>query len=146
VATKVKIWIINGPNLNLLGTREPQIYGSISFEEYLKLLKSLFSEVEFTYQQNNVEGELINILHEARKEADGVLLNAAAYSHTSIAIADAVAAIEIPVVGIHISNIYQREEERKTDLLAKYCKAYLFGFGLMGYEFGVRYLLDLHKN
>ena len=142
----MKIWIINGPNLNLLGTREPHIYGSTSFQDYLKLLEKQFNKVEFTYKQSNVEGELINLLHEARENAEGVVLNAAAYSHTSIAIADAVAAIDIPVVGVHISNIYQREEERKTDLLAKYCKAYLFGFGLMGYDFGVRYLLNLNED
>ncbi|MCB9245175.1 MAG: 3-dehydroquinate dehydratase [Flavobacteriales bacterium] len=138
---KKLIRIINGPNLNLLGTREPEIYGNETFESYLDSLAAQFSEVDLSYNQSNWEGGVIDLLHDAGKEVQGVILNAGAYSHTSIAIADAVAALSIPVVGVHISNIYAREYERRTDLLAKYCRGFLFGFGLKGYELGLRFLI-----
>ncbi len=136
------IWIINGPNLNLLGSRQTDIYGDQSFEQFFEELKGKYPNQNLAYFQSNLEGELVDLIQKARKEAKAVILNAAAYSHTSIAIADAVAAIDISVVGIHISNIYQREEERHTDLLAKYCKAFLFGFGLKGYELALNYLVE----
>jgi 3-dehydroquinate dehydratase-2 len=142
----INIAIINGPNLNLLGKREPSIYGSQSFETYLKQLEQLFPQISLTYAQSNVEGELVNLIQELGFEKDGIVLNAAAYSHTSIAIADAVAAVPVDVVGVHISNIYQREEERHLDLLAKSCKACLFGFGLDGYRLALEYFKNLNRD
>jgi len=141
-----RLWIINGPNLNLLGSRQKEIYGANSFDEVFARLTKKYSEISMEYHQSNVEGELVNIIQEARLQADGVVLNAAAYAHTSIAIADAVAAIDIPVVGVHISNIYTREQERHTDLLAKYCEAFLFGFGTMGYDLAIQYLVSTLKD
>lgn len=143
---KKNIWIINGPNLNLLGSRETHIYGNQTFEDFLELLKSRYPEAVIEYRQSNWEGGIIDCLHEAGKEADAVILNAAGYSHTSVAIADAVAAVNIPVVGVHISNIYKRETERKTDLLAGYCSGFLFGFGLKGYELALQALLGMGSN
>lgn len=135
-----KIKIINGPNLNLLGEREPGIYGSVSFEDYLIELKTTFSDIDFEYVQSNHEGVLID---EIQKSAhfDGVVLNAAAYSHTSIAIADAIAAIKIPTVEVHISNIYQRETFRQQSLISSNCIGVIVGFGLEGYKMAVRYFL-----
>ncbi|MFM9944728.1 MAG: type II 3-dehydroquinate dehydratase [Bacteroidia bacterium] len=138
-----KIGIINGPNLNLLGKREPEIYGDKSFEEFFDELKSQFKEkTELVYFQSNIEGELINKIQEWGFELDGILLNAGGYSHTSIAIADAVKSIKTPVIGIHISNIYNRETPRHSDLLLGACKGNISGLGLGGYELGVRYLLE----
>jgi 3-dehydroquinate dehydratase-2 len=129
--------------LNLLGEREPDIYGSQSFEEYLEVLKKQFPDVHLEYMQSNVEGELINELHETRNRVDGVIFNAGGYTHTSVAIADAVAAINIPVVEVHISNVYARQEEiRHQSLMAKNCVGVISGFGLMGYELALRYLLN----
>lgn len=142
----MRISIINGPNLNLLGERQPEVYGNRSFDDYLAQLQAHFPSVEFQYAQSNVEGELVTLIQEARLSSDAVVLNAAAYTHTSIAIADAVASISIPVIGVHISNIYQREEERHIDLLAKYCEACVFGFGLKGYEMAINYLLHRQEN
>lgn len=137
-----KIGIINGPNLNLLGKREPEIYGTTSFEDYFKELKNQFdNKVELHYYQSNVEGELITKIQEWGFELDGILLNAGGYSHTSIAIADAVKSIKSPVIGIHISNIYNRETARHHDLLLGACKGNISGLGLEGYELGVRYLV-----
>jgi 3-dehydroquinate dehydratase-2 len=138
-----KIGIINGPNLNLLGKREPEIYGTTSFEDYFKELKNQFdNKVELHYYQSNVEGELITKIQEWGFELDGILLNAGGYSHTSIAIADAVKSIKAPVIGIHISNIYNREEARHHDLLLGACKGNISGLGLEGYELGVTYLIE----
>ena len=138
----LNILIINGPNLNLLGSREVQTYGTQSFEEYLTGLKKQYPHVLFSFFQSNVEGELINRLHEAdREDLKGILLNAGGYSHTSVALADAVAAIRTPVVSIHISNIYQREEERHKELLAKHVKGGIYGLGLKGYELALRYFI-----
>jgi len=134
-----QIAIINGPNLNLLGTREPEVYGNQTFEQYFEVLQKRFSDCSLTYFQSNVEGELVNRIQEC-DSSDAIVLNAAAYSHTSIAIADAVAAISTPVIGVHISNIYQREKERHTDLLAGACKACLFGFGLEGYSLAIDFI------
>ncbi|MCB9262421.1 MAG: 3-dehydroquinate dehydratase [Flavobacteriales bacterium] len=137
------IVIINGPNLNLLGKRQPEIYGNTPFETFFEELKSSFKDqLTLTYVQSNVEGELVNFIQEFGFKADFLILNAAAYTHTSIAIADAVAAVPAKTIGLHISNIYTREKERHIDLLAKYCHACLFGFGLEGYKMAVRYCIE----
>ncbi len=135
-----KITIINGPNLNMLGEREVSIYGTTSFEDYFKELKQLFPQVEFTYRQSNVEGELVNFIQEA-KQQDGIVLNAAGYTHTSVAIADAVSAIKAPVIEVHISNIFAREEFRHTSFLSPVCKGCIIGLGLQGYTLAVQALL-----
>ena len=138
----MKIGIINGPNLNLLGKREPEIYGTTSFEDYFKELKNQFdNKAELHYYQSNVEGELITKIQEWGFELDGILLNVGGYSHTSIAIADAVKSVKAPVIGIHISNIYNRETARHHDLLLGACKGNISGLGLEGYELGVTYLI-----
>jgi len=138
----MKIQIINGPNLNLLGLREPGIYGSLSFEEYLRKLKEIYSIVEIDYYQSNVEGELINKLHEVGFSYDGIVINAGGYTHTSVAIADAIAAIKTPVVEVHISNIYAREEYRHVSLTGKNCRGVLTGFGMDGYRLAIESLLQ----
>ena len=134
----MKIVIINGPNLNLLGTREQGIYGTESFESYFRKLQDMYSIVELEYFQSNVEGELINHLHASGFSADGIVLNAGAYTHTSVAIADAIAAIQTPVIEVHISNPYAREEFRHKSLLAGKCKGSIVGFGMKSYELAVR--------
>lgn len=138
----MKISIINGPNLNLLGKREPEIYGNKGFEEFLEQLKKQFPNHEFSYFQSNSEGDLVNALQECRKTADGVVLNAAAYTHTSVAIADAVRALEIPVIEVHISNVFQRESFRHHSFIAPYAKGVIAGFGLQSYELAIRSLID----
>jgi len=130
----MKIQIINGPNLNLLGVREKTIYGDKSFDAYFEDLKAEYNDIELDYFQSNVEGELINKLHEVGFSYDGIILNGGAYTHTSVAIADAIAAIKTPVVEVHISNIYSREEFRHVSLTGKNCKGVLTGFGLAGYK------------
>lgn len=135
------IVIINGPNLNLIGTREPEIYGSVSLNDYLNNLQQTFKEVQFHFFQSNIEGELINFLHDCRNKADGIILNAGAYSHTSIAIADAISAIKIPVIEVHISNVLAREDFRKNSFIAAKCVGSISGLGLKGYELAVRYFL-----
>lgn len=138
----MKIMIINGPNLNLLGTREKSIYGEQSFETFFESLKSKFTTVELSYYQSNVEGELINKLHEVGFDNDGIILNAGGYTHTSVAISDAIAAINTPVVEVHISNIHGREEFRHTSLISGNCKGMIAGFGLSGYEMALDYFLN----
>lgn len=138
----LRIAIINGPNLNLLGSREPSVYGSRSFEDYTTVLKQRYPEVSLSVYQSNVEGELINSLHACRDNCDGVLLNAGGYTHTSIALSDAVAAIGIPVVEVHISNVFAREDYRKTSFIAAKCIGSISGLGLEGYSLGIRYFLD----
>lgn len=133
----LKIAIINGPNLNLLGTREKNIYGDQSFDAYLQELKQAFPSVALSYFQSNVEGELINRLHEVGFDHDGIILNAGAYTHTSVALADAVAAINTPVVEVHISNIFAREDYRHLSYLGKHCKGSISGFGLKGYAMAI---------
>ena len=133
----VRIRVINGPNLNLLGKREPAFYGNASFETFYEELKSLFIEHEIEYFQSNVEGELINKIQEVGFSYDGIILNAGGYTHTSVAIADAIAAITTPVVEVHISNIFAREEFRKTSLIASKCKGSISGFGLDSYSLAV---------
>lgn len=137
----MKIQIINGPNLNLLGKREPGIYGSEGFESFFESLKTIFPEVELSYFQSNVEGEIINKLHEVGFLFDGVVMNAGAYTHTSVAIADAIAGIKTPVVEVHISNVYNREEFRHQSMMAKNCKGIITGFGLKSYELAIRSFL-----
>lgn len=133
----MRLLIINGPNLNLLGMREPEIYGNEGFDAYLQRLRAKYPEVEIEYYQSNVEGELINKLHEAGFSCDGIVLNAGAYTHTSIAIADAVAAIRTPVIEVHISNVARREEFRRHSFLTPVCKGVISGFGLGAYELAV---------
>lgn len=132
--------IINGPNLNLLGRREPEIYGNCSFEDYLETLKERFSQAEIDYYQSNVEGEIINKLQEVGFSYDGIILNAGGYSHTSVAIHDAIAAITTPVIEVHISNIYAREEYRRHSLLSDACQGVICGLGLDGYRYAVEAL------
>lgn len=133
----MRLLIINGPNLNLLGMREPEIYGNEGFDTYFRRLRAKYPEVEIEYYQSNVEGELINKLHEAGFSCDGIILNAGAYTHTSIAIADAVAAIRTPVIEVHISNVARREEFRRHSFLSPVCKGVISGFGLGSYELAV---------
>src|SRR5690349_9184268 len=133
----MKIIIINGPNLNLLGKREPEVYGSASFEEYFTSLQKKYPEINFVYYQSNVEGEIINKLHEVGFTYDGIILNAGGYTHTSVAIADAVAAIKTPVIEVHISNIHAREEFRHTSLIAKNCRGIITGFGMDSYRLAI---------
>lgn len=136
-----KILILNGPNLNLLGVREPGIYGSNSFESYLPQLKAKFPEVEIEYYQSNIEGEMINKIHEVGFSYDGIVLNAGAYTHTSVALHDAIAAINTPVIEVHISNVHQREEFRHHSYISSVASGIIIGFGLKGYEMAVDSLL-----
>lgn len=133
----MRILILNGPNLNLLGRREPEIYGRSSFEEYFEELKNQFPDIRFEYFQSNVEGELINKLHECGFTHDGIVFNPGGYTHTSVAIGDAVAAIQSPVVEVHISNVFAREEIRHSSFIAQHCKGSISGFGLDGYRLAV---------
>lgn len=137
-----KIAIINGPNLNLLGKRETDIYGNKSFEDFLNELKVKFPSVEFHYYQSNVEGELINELQRVGYSFDGIVLNPAGYTHTSVAIGDAIAAIKTPVVEVHISNVHAREDFRKLSHVSGKAAGSIFGLGLMGYELAVSYLIQ----
>jgi len=137
----MKIAIINGPNLNLLGKREPEVYGNLNFDEFLKDLKSHYPKVEIVYFQSNVEGELINKLHELGFTFDGIILNAGAYTHTSVALADAVAAIKTPVLEVHISNIFAREDFRHVSYLGAKCVGSVSGLGLKGYKLALNYFL-----
>lgn len=138
----MKILIINGPNLNLLGTREPQHYGTGTMDSVLDALKSHYPRVEFDYYQSNVEGLLIDRLHKTLEEpCDGVVLNAGGYTHTSVALRDAIAAIKVPVVEVHISNVHSREEFRHRSLISAVCKGVICGFGLDSYRLGVEALL-----
>lgn len=137
----MKIQIINGPNLNLLGVREKSIYGDSSFEDYLKILREKYSIIDIDYFQSNVEGEIINKLHEVGFSYDGIILNGGAYTHTSIGIADAIAGINTIVVEVHISNIYAREEFRHVSLSGKNCRGVLTGFGLDGYRLALESFL-----
>ena len=132
----MKITIINGPNLNLLGTRETDIYGSQNFESYLYSLKSLFKEIEIDYFQSNVEGEIINFIQKS-KNSDGIILNAAAYTHTSVGIADAVKSIDCKVIEVHISNTFSREEFRHNSYLSPVVDGIIIGFGLNSYRLAI---------
>jgi 3-dehydroquinate dehydratase-2 len=138
----LKIQIINGPNLNLLGKREPEVYGRTSFEEYFETLQTIFPNLELYYYQSNVEGELINKIHEIGFSFDAILLNAGGYTHTSVAISDAIAGVTTPTLEVHISNIYKREEFRHKSIISKSCVGMISGLGLKGYELGIRYFLS----
>jgi len=137
----MKIGIINGPNLNLLGKREPEVYGNKTFEDYLNELKANYPKAEIHYFQSNVEGELINKLHELGFTFDGIILNAGAYTHTSVAISDAIAAIKTPVIEVHISNIFAREDFRHVSYMGAKCVGSISGMGLKGYELALDYFL-----
>ncbi|MCX2681479.1 type II 3-dehydroquinate dehydratase [Galbibacter sp. EGI 63066] len=132
-----RIIIINGPNLNLLGKREPEIYGSETFEDYLSILKKKYSDHQIDYYQSNVEGEIINKLHEVGFSYDGIILNAGAYTHTSVAIGDALKGIETPVVELHISNTFSREDFRHVSYISPNAKGVILGFGMQGYELAI---------
>lgn len=134
--------IINGPNLNLLGKREINIYGKEDFESYFFQLKSSFKHIDFEYYQSNIEGEIINKIHEVGFKYDGIILNAGGYTHTSVSIADAIKAIETPVVEVHISNIFEREDFRHISLIAPNCKGSIIGFGLDGYRLAIESFLE----
>ena len=136
------IAIINGPNLNLLGTREADIYGNESFDSFFAKLQQRYNNVNLTLYQSNVEGELINYLHQCRGKADAIVFNGAGYTHTSIAIADAIAAIGIPTIEVHISNVMAREEYRKTSFTVAKCIGSISGLGLEGYALAIRYFID----
>lgn len=137
----MNIQIINGPNLNLLGVREKSIYGDSNFETYFTELQVRYPNITLTYYQSNVEGEIINKLHEVGFSYDGVVLNAGAYTHTSVAIADAIAGIKTPVIEVHISNVYKREEFRHHSMLAASCKGVIAGFGLDSYRLAIENLI-----
>ena len=139
----MKIIIINGPNLNLLGKREPNVYGTDSFEDYFESLQHKYSSIDLSIFQSNIEGEIIDKLHEVGFNYDGIILNAAAYTHTSVGIGDAVKAIETPVVEVHISNVHAREEFRHQSFIAANAKGVIVGFGLKSYELAVQSFLEL---
>jgi 3-dehydroquinate dehydratase-2 len=137
----MRILIINGPNLDLLGTREPHIYGTRTFEDYLQELRTLFPQATFTYAQSNVEGEIADLLRKAPGTQDGIILNAAGYSHTSVALRDTIVVLPLPVVEVHISNIHGREEFRRHTLTGGVCAGVITGFGLEGYRLAIQHLL-----
>ena len=137
----MKILIINGPNLNLLGKREPEVYGKQSFEDYFKILKEKYIDVDLEYYQSNIEGELINKIHEVGFLYDGIVINAGAYTHTSIALADAISGVTSPVVEVHISNTHKRETFRHTSYLSPVCKGVILGFGVKSYDLGIESFL-----
>lgn len=137
----MKLIIINGPNLNLLGTRETDVYGTQSFGEYFEALKKKYSGLELSYYQSNVEGELINKLHETGFDHDGIILNAGGYTHTSVALRDAISSIKTPVIEVHISNIFAREEFRHNSLIAPKCKGSISGFGMDSYRLALESFL-----
>lgn len=136
-----KLIIINGPNLNLLGLREPEVYGSLSFTEFLELLKKKYTNLQIDYFQSNIEGEIIDKLHEVGFSFDGIILNAAAYTHTSVGIGDAIKAIKTPVVEVHISNTFSRESFRHESYISPNAKGVIIGFGLQSYELAIESLL-----
>jgi 3-dehydroquinate dehydratase-2 len=137
----MKIQIVNGPNLNLLGTREPGIYGTSSFDQYLPQLQTRYPEVEISYYQSNIEGELINKMQEVGFICDGIVLNAGAYTHTSIALQDCIRSLKCPVIEVHISNIHTREEFRHKSLISCACKGVICGFGLDSYRLAIEALM-----
>lgn len=138
----MKIAIINGPNLNLLGKREPDVYGNMSFEQFLEGLKKKFPQVSFTYFQSNVEGELINEIQRVGFDHDGIIFNPGGYTHTSVAIGDAIAAVKTPVVEVHISNVHAREDFRKLSHVSGKAIGSIFGLGLKGYELAVEWFIS----
>lgn len=141
----MKILIINGPNLNLLGRREPDIYGHASFDDYLQQLRQRYPEVELHYYQSNVEGLLIDEMQRVGFHFDGIVLNAGAYTHTSVALHDCIRSITCPVIEVHISNVHQREAFRHTSLISAACKGVICGFGLDSYRLAVEALLEMKR-
>jgi 3-dehydroquinate dehydratase-2 len=141
----MKIAVINGPNLNLLGKREPEKYGAVSFESYLKDLISRYPEISFDYFQSNIEGEIIDEIHRKGFKTDGIILNAGGYTHTSVAITDAIASIRVPVIEVHITNVAAREEFRHTSLIGRSCIGTISGFGLDSYRLAVKALIYKYK-
>jgi 3-dehydroquinate dehydratase-2 len=142
----MKIQIINGPNLNLLGKREPTVYGNKSFEDFFQELKERFKGMDLHYYQSNVEGEIINKIHEVGFTFDGIILNAGAYTHTSVAIHDAIGGIKTPTIEVHISNVYAREEYRHKSLITSKCIGLITGFGMESYALALTYLLNNRSN
>ena len=142
----MRIQIINGPNLNLLGVREPEIYGKKAWEEYLKELRARFPKVKIDYFQSNLEGEIINKIQEIGFDRDGIVLNAGAYTHTSVAILDAIMSVTSPVVEVHITNVHQREEFRRRSLISPGCLCFIGGFGLDSYRLAIEALVDKALN
>ena len=142
----MKIQIINGPNLNLLGKREPEVYGSQSFDAYFELLKQKYSSLELDYFQSNIEGEIIDKIHETGFVYDGIVLNAGAYTHTSVAMGDAIKAITTPVIEVHISNVYSREEFRHLSYISSSCVGQISGFGMNSYSLAILALIEMIGN
>ena len=138
----MRIQIINGPNINLLGKREPSIYGSVTFEDYLTGLRETYKDIEINYFQSNIEGEMIDCIQQTGFEADGIILNAGAYTHTSIALQDAIRSVTAPVIEVHISNVHSREAFRHVSMIACACKGVICGFGLNSYRLALEALLD----
>lgn len=136
----MKIAIINGPNLNLLGTREPEVYGNQTFEDYLKTLREGYKDIEISYFQSNHEGALIDEIHRVGFDSDGIILNAGAYTHTSIALADAIKAVKAPVIEVHISNVHSREDFRHRSMISGVCKGVIAGFGIDSYRLAIEAL------
>ena len=139
----MKIQIINGPNLNLLGKREPGVYGATSFEDYLKELRGRYPNLQLDYYQSNIEGELIDKIHEVGFNYDGIILNAGAYTHTSVALQDAIRAVKTPVVEVHISNVHKREEFRHKSMISCACAGVICGFGMNSYRLAVEAIIEL---
>jgi len=142
---QMQITVINGPNLNLLGRREPEKYGHTSFEEYLSSLKARFPRIVFSYFQSNVEGEIINRIQESGFSSQGIILNAGGYTHTSVAISDAISSVRSPVIEVHITNILKREEFRHTSLIGRSCRGSIAGFGLDSYRLAVEALIEINE-
>lgn len=142
----MKIQIINGPNINLLGKREPAVYGNTSFEAYLQKLRGRYADVQMDYFQSNIEGELIDSIQQAGFETDGIILNAGAYTHTSIALQDAIRAVPAPVIEVHISNVHAREAFRHTSMISCACKGVVLGFGLDSYRLALEALIEITSN
>lgn len=140
------ILIINGPNLNLLGRREPEKYGHSSFEDYFKILKARYADISFEYFQSNIEGEIINEIQKSGFSYDGIIINAAGYTHTSVSITDAIAAVNSPVIEVHITNISAREDFRHTSLIGRTCAGSISGFGLDSYRLAVEALIEMNKS
>jgi len=141
----MKLQIINGPNLNLLGSREPDVYGKTGFDAFMTGLEKLFPGISFSSYQSNIEGEIVNMIQECREHCDGIIINPGGYTHTSVAIADAIAAIKTPVIEVHITNLLSRENFRHTSLTGRYCRGTIMGLGLDGYRLAVEALIDILK-
>jgi 3-dehydroquinate dehydratase-2 len=142
----MKILLINGPNLNLLGRREKSIYGNTSFEEYFKTLTERYQDIDLAYFQSNIEGEIIDKIHNCGFDHDGIIINAGAYTHTSIAIRDAISGVSSPVVEVHISNVLSRESFRHESIIGPVCKGSIMGFGMDSYRLGIEAIIELEKN